>query len=891
MDCGPASLKCLLEGFGIRASYGRLREACQTDVDGTSIDTVEEIAIQLGLDAKQIIVPLEHVLLRGHHVLPAIVVVRHPNNLTHFLVVWRRHGRFVQVMDPAIGRRWMTSRRFLQTLYVHDMGVPASQWREWAGRETTLSAFVRRLTLDGVSRRVSDQVVARAQADSGWRSLAAVDAAARMTHALVGAKGVRRGREATRLFERVFTRTVEQGDASNVVIPPSYWTVRPGQADASVAGGEFVRVRGAVLCTVRSRRPEAVTSRTASVPSRPPPDRLSPELTAALSEPSDKPGRILFGLLRADGALAPGVLITGALLAAGSVIVEALLFRGVLDGGSRLNLSGQRAGAVLALVAFVLLLLLLEFPIASIARRIGRRLETRLRMAFLRKIPRLGDRYFQSRPASDMAERGHSIHHIRQLPVLGAQFARSLFELLFTASAIIWIEPRSVVLVLIATCAALALPFIAQPVLRERDLRVRTHAGALGRFYLDALLGLMAVRTHAAERTLRREHEGLLVEWARASLGLQRIAVTVDAIQLVTGFGFAAWLLLETVGRGDGPGTALLIAYWVLNLPVLGRELAQLAWQYPVHRNLAQRLVEPLGALEDVSADREPIVAESSPQSRAAPPPHIAFDAVTVRVAGHTILEDITLSIPGGSHVAIVGASGAGKSSLLGLLLGWHRVSSGCLAIDDEPLDGARVDRLRTETAWVDPAVHLWNRTLLHNLEYGVPRTARQSMAAAIEMADLYQLLQRLPDGMQTPLGEGGGLISGGEGQRVRFGRAMMRDAARLVLLDEPFHGLERQRRHDLLERARRLWKKATLLCVTHDITETLTFDRVLVVHEGRIVEDGDPRVLAEEAGSRYAAMMRAEENVRERLWRSKRWRRLTLDHGRLTEEAREGTA
>src|SRR3989442_1807825 len=78
MDCGPASLKCLLEGYGVHASYGRLREACQTDVDGTSIDTMEDVAVQLGLDAEQIVVPVDHVLLAGGSALPALGVVRVP---------------------------------------------------------------------------------------------------------------------------------------------------------------------------------------------------------------------------------------------------------------------------------------------------------------------------------------------------------------------------------------------------------------------------------------------------------------------------------------------------------------------------------------------------------------------------------------------------------------------------------------------------------------------------------------------------------------------------------------------------------------------------------------------------------------------------------------------
>src|SRR5207245_642872 len=86
MDCGPAVLKSLLEGFGIRACYGRLREACQTDVDGTSIDTLEEIARQVGLDAEQVMLPVDHLLLPEAQALPALLVVRMPDGFTHFVL-------------------------------------------------------------------------------------------------------------------------------------------------------------------------------------------------------------------------------------------------------------------------------------------------------------------------------------------------------------------------------------------------------------------------------------------------------------------------------------------------------------------------------------------------------------------------------------------------------------------------------------------------------------------------------------------------------------------------------------------------------------------------------------------------------------------------------------
>src|SRR4051812_18458261 len=132
MDCGPGALKCVLEGFGIPVSYGRLREACQTDVDGTSIDVIEDVANQLGLDAQQMIIPVDHLLLRETEAFPAILVVRHPDGNTHFVVVWSRHGNLVQVMDPSVGRRWMLASDLLAMTYVHTMPGSGEAWRAWA---------------------------------------------------------------------------------------------------------------------------------------------------------------------------------------------------------------------------------------------------------------------------------------------------------------------------------------------------------------------------------------------------------------------------------------------------------------------------------------------------------------------------------------------------------------------------------------------------------------------------------------------------------------------------------------------------------------------------------------------------------------------------------------
>jgi ATP-binding cassette subfamily B protein len=885
MDCGPATLKCLLEGFGIRVSYGRLREACQTDVDGTSIDTIEEIAGQLGLEAEQTVLPVDHLLLEEAAALPALVVVRQPNGLTHFVVAWRRHGPFLQLMDPGTGRRWTSSRSFLNELFVHEAAVPAASWRSWAGGDELQRGLRRRLAELRVPEKGIVRLFAAADADAGWHGFAALDAATRMVTSLVEAGGLNRGEEAARVIEVFVQEALAETANPTRAIPKSYWSVREAPATAEGEGQVFVR--GAVLIRVMGRKKEEGREERAGEATGSMGDaqgRLSSELVAALAEAPVNPARELFRMLRADGLLAPAALMCALLLAAGSVVLEAVLLRGLFDLGRDLTVSGQRLGAMLGILGFAGVLLLLELPVASMSLRLGRRLETRLRVAFLEKLPRLVDRYFQSRLMSDMAERSHAVQTLRGLPDFGARLARTCFELVFTALGIIWLDPASWPVVVLATIAGAGLPLLTNPLLIERDLRVRTHVGALGRFYLDALLGLVAIRTHGAERTVRSEHEGLLVEWARAGFGLQRMAVLVEGVQAFLGFALGVWLLFGYLSRTADASGVLLLVYWALNLPVLAEEIALLARQYPGLRSVTLRLLEPLGAPEESGEADRSDGSDRSDGYAAVRSAAVAFRGVRVRAGGHLILEDITFNLRPGEHVAIVGPSGAGKSSLVGLLLGWHRPAAGELLVDSHPLGARQLEQLRRCTTWVDPTVHLWNRSLLENLCYGANGDATARVGQAVQQADLLQVLRRFPDGLQTRLGDSGALVSGGEGQRVRFGRALLRGAARLVILDEPFRGLDRAQRALLMERARAHWEGATLLCITHDIGETMRFDRVLVIEGGRLVEDGAPTRLAQSAGGRYAALLMAEKGVREHLWSGNLWRRHRLEEGKLVE-------
>lgn len=863
MDCGPASLKSLLDGLGTPVHYGHLREFCQTDLDGSSIDTLEVVANELGVRAEQIMVPVDHVFLPEANTLPCILVIVIPSGLTHFVVAWRRHGPFVQVMDPAIGRRWPSAAGFLRQVYAHTATVPATGWREWARSSDFTGALKHRIRRLGFAGSAPEDLVAAALEDPDWKPIAALDATVRMVDSLVTSKALPAGKEAFNVLEGLL-KSARSGEPTQT-IPSHYWTVLPEDEDN-------LRFRGAVL--VRALGPKAAEESTDTAGQATPP---AYDL-ASVRQRSKQPGKVILGLFKDWGSMPFAISAAILLAAASGRVLEALLFRGLFDMGNHLKLFGQRLEMISALTLVLVLLMLLDFLINRNIFRFSRKLETELRVAFYRKIPRLDDRYFKSRLVSDMAERSHSIHALRSFPPVASQILGLVFEILVTTIGILWLGSHCAAPALLLVALAFINPTLSQKFSVERDLQLKTYAGALSRYYLDALLGFFAIRAQRAERMVRQEHENLLLNWAHANVQLLRRSLLLDGTYYLLSFAIAAWLVTSFIASGGSPGSLLLLTYWTLNLHTLGAELIVAAEKYPPLKNTTVRLVEPLESPEEISPGED--IRGDNPSQSAASGASISMEGVSVKAAGHTILENINLCVKPGQHMAVLGRSGAGKSTLLGLLLGWSRPSSGIVSVDGLPLGGQTLEEVRKQTAWVDPAVQLWNKSVLENLQYGTQPGQSASLMSLIAQSELINLLEELPQGLQTPLGEGGALVSGGEGQRVRLARAMNRRAARLIILDEPFRGLDRPARKRLLAQSRELWSQSTLLCVTHDVEDIQDFDHLLILENGTLAESGAPKELAEAPDSLYRKLLEANNALKDRLWGQVAWRRFQLEDG-----------
>jgi ATP-binding cassette subfamily C protein CydD len=205
---------------------------------------------------------------------------------------------------------------------------------------------------------------------------------------------------------------------------------------------------------------------------------------------------------------------------------------------------------------------------------------------------------------------------------------------------------------------------------------------------------------------------------------------------------------------------------------------------------------------------------------------------------GRTGLQGVSLSIDAGATVALVGRSGAGKSTIAHLLLGFLRPQAGRVTAGGIELDEWPLSEWRRHVAWVPQAPHLFHDSIEANLRLARPQASQEDVTAAAEAAFLHDFIASLPEGYRTMIGEGGERLSGGQAQRLALARAFLRDAP-VLILDEPTSSIDPELEQMLQESTERLMRGRTVLVIAHRLATVRRADRIVVLEGGAVVEAG----------------------------------------------------
>jgi ATP-binding cassette subfamily B protein len=275
-------------------------------------------------------------------------------------------------------------------------------------------------------------------------------------------------------------------------------------------------------------------------------------------------------------------------------------------------------------------------------------------------------------------------------------------------------------------------------------------------------------------------------------------------------------------------------------------------------RDLALALVDTsqqMGVIaETLNIIAQPHGLSDSHQELASTRGHIQLvDVGYAYRGGATVFKDLTLDIPPGQSVGIVGASGSGKSTLISLLQRLDDVSSGAILIDGQDIRSVSQDSLRRQIAVVPQEPALFNRSILENIAYGQPHAREQQIIEAARQAYCDDFIQALPQGYLTLVGERGVMLSGGQKQRLGLARAFLKNAP-ILILDEATSALDSDSEAIIQNALSDLMRGRTVLAVAHRLSTVARFNRVLVFDEGRIIQDGPPEELRSSEG-RFRAL------------------------------------
>jgi ATP-binding cassette subfamily B protein len=239
-------------------------------------------------------------------------------------------------------------------------------------------------------------------------------------------------------------------------------------------------------------------------------------------------------------------------------------------------------------------------------------------------------------------------------------------------------------------------------------------------------------------------------------------------------------------------------------------------------------------------------------------PGKVTFEQVRFAYPGRpAVLKDFDLVIAPGQRVGLVGFSGAGKSTVLALLQRFYDVSGGRICVDGHDIRDVTQDSLRNVMAVVPQDISLFHRSVLENIRYARPDATEAEVLAAADMAHCRDFIEAMPDGFETMVGDRGVKLSGGQRQRLAIARALLKNAP-ILLLDEATSALDTESEQAIQHALDRLMSGRTVIAIAHRLSTLQSFDRIIVMDKGRILDDGSPAVLAARPGP-YRELLRKQ--------------------------------
>jgi ATP-binding cassette, subfamily B, bacterial len=471
-----------------------------------------------------------------------------------------------------------------------------------------------------------------------------------------------------------------------------------------------------------------------------------------------------------------------------------------------------------------------------------------LRRAIYSHIQRLSLAFHDQKRTGDLISRVTSdidaIQSFITSGLLGALI--NVITLLGMVGVMFYLNWRFTLIALSVAPVLFAIVYIYTRRIKNASRQVRKKEGQITSVVEEVLSSIRVVKAFAREdyEVKRLEEESLEgVEIALRARGLKAKLTPIVDIIVAVGTCLVLWFGARLVLQGALSAGSLVV--FILYLGKMYKPMQELSKMTDTYSKAAvgyERIQEILETHKEIKDVRG---AKPAPRFKG----EIEFDHVSFSYTPETpILMDVSFKVEPGQVAAIVGPTGAGKTSIISLISRFYDPTSGVVKIDGTDIKRFRQKSLRQQISFVLQDTMLFHAPVWQNIAYGKPEASRQEIIKAAELANASEFIDKLPEGYDTALGERGMTLSGGQRQRIAIARAVIRNTP-ILLLDEPTSGLDSASEKMVFEALDRLMKGKTTIVIAHRLSTIRGADVIFVVQDGSIVESGNHEKLMQRAG------------------------------------------
>lgn len=502
---------------------------------------------------------------------------------------------------------------------------------------------------------------------------------------------------------------------------------------------------------------------------------------------------------------------------------------------------------------------LLTFAFTRQSSVIGQRLLLELRRRVFRHTQRLSLEFHERYTSGRIVSRQTSdMEALRELLEFGVPILiGSSLSMVLTAASIVAMDwPTGLImLVLLIPCIALTVWFQVRSRIAYRGMR--THSAALIVQFVEAMNGIRAVKAFRKEESNSREYRALAENYRRATLNsISVFGIYQPALRLLANVTVAAVLVVGGFRVLAGDLSVGVLLALVLYARRFFQPVDEIANFYNSFQSATAALEKISALLWEVPtvADPDAAHAKSIASGRGA----IEFTDAEFRYSedGPLVLKPLNLSIPAGQTVALVGQTGAGKSTIAKLVSRFYDVTQGSVELDGVDLRDLTSAELTHNVVMVTQEAYLFSGTVADNIELGRPGASREEIVRAAKAIGAHEFIEALPYGYDTDVSKRGGRVSAGQRQLISFARAFLANP-NVLILDEATSSLDLPSERLVQEGLTKLLGNRTAIIIAHRLSTVMIADRVLVLHDGVVVEDDAPGALIEQGG-RFAALYKA---------------------------------